>query len=683
MARISLKTPVDKLFMVGKSYASRLKRLEIKTVKDLLHHYPSRFNDRRLISKINQLQAGETVTIRGEVLSCENIFTRFGKKIQKAIIQDETGHIEAVWFNQLYLPQALRAGTPVSLAGKVENYHYKLSFVSPDYEIIKGKTSIHTGRLVPVYPETAGLSSKWLRSRIAPLVKSLVPEIKDWLPQNIKKDHQFIALDKALKKIHFPKDQQDIKEARRRLAFDELFLVQLNSLIQKKLWQKKKLAFKFGVDQEKVLEFISLLPFKLTKAQNQAIKEILEDLKRDQPMNRLLEGDVGSGKTVVACLAAYISFLNNLKTLFMAPTEILAQQHFKTIKTLLEPLGLKIALLTGGEKSKDLEKKDLIIGTHALIFKKKGFVDVGLVVIDEQHRFGVKQRAKLIKAIPKNKKITPHILTMTATPIPRTMALTFYGDLDLSVLDQMPQGRKEIKTWVVPNEKHQDALRWLEKEIKKRAVQAFIICPLIEESTFETMKDIKNVTQEFQKLKGILDLKVDLLHGRLKAQEKKKILEKLKNGKTEVLVSTPVVEVGIDIPNATIMIVEGAERFGLAQLHQLRGRVGRGRRQSYCLLFPQKKSRKSLRRLKAMEKINCGFKLAEIDLKLRGPGELYGVKQHGFLDLRLASLNDLQLVKQTRQAAEGVISKTGPPLKGYPLLKNQLQEYTMRFVEPN
>lgn len=690
MTKFSLNTPASKLFMVGKSYASRLKRLEIKTVKDLLHHYPFRYEDLRLVSKINQLQAGEKVTIRGEVLSCENIFTRFGKKIQKALIADKTGHIEVVWFNQPYLPKALKPGTKVSLAGRVEDYNYRLSLVSPEYEIIKtpgpgprAPGQIHTGRLVPIYPETAGLSSKWLRSRIAPLVKNLVPEIEDFLPSKIKKENCLIDLNKALKEVHFPKDRKEVKEARARLGFDELFIIQLNSLIQKKRWQQKKLSFQFEIDQEKVLQFIASLPFKLTRAQNKTIKEILEDLGKDQPMNRLLEGDVGSGKTVVACLAAYMSFLNNLKTLFMAPTEILTQQHFKTIKTLLEPLGVKVALLTGAEKSKELDRKDVIIGTHALIFKKTGFKKVGLVIIDEQHRFGVKQRAKLIKTIPQD-KISPHILTMTATPIPRTMALTFYGDLDLSVLDQMPEGRKEVKTWVVPLRKHQDALGWLETEIKKKGVQAFIICPLIEESITESMKDIKNVTQEFEKLKQLLPkLKIGLLHGRLKAREKKKILEDLLESKIDILVSTPVVEVGIDIPNATIMLVEGAERFGLAQLHQLRGRVGRGERQSYCLLFAQKKSRKSLKRLKAMEKINCGFKLAEIDLKLRGPGEIYGTRQHGFMNLKIASLNDLELVKKTREVTAVVLKSTDTSLAQYPLLKKELQDYTIRLVEPN
>lgn len=691
MSKISLGIPVSKLFMVGKSYASRLKRLEIKTVKDLLHHYPFRYEDLRLVSKINQLQAGEKVTIRGEVLSCENIFTKFGKKIQKALIADKTGHIEVVWFNQPYLPKALKPGTKVSLAGRVEDYNYKLSLVSPEYEIIKttgpgprAPSQIHTGRLVPVYPETAGLSSKWLRSRIAPLVKNLVPEIEDFLPSKIKKENRLIDLNKALEEVHFPKDRKEVKEARARLGFDELFIVQLNSLIRKKRWQKRKLSFRFAIDQEKVLQFIASLPFKLTRAQNKAIKEILEDLGKDQPMNRLLEGDVGSGKTVVACLACYLSFLNNLNSLFMAPTEILAQQHFKTVKTLLEPLGVKIALLTGGEKSQELEKKDVIIGTHALIFKKTGFEKVGLVVIDEQHRFGVRQRAKLVKAIPQNKTRSPHVLTMTATPIPRTMALTFYGDLDLSVLDQMPEGRKEVKTWVVPQKKHQDALTWLEKEIREKEVQAFIICPLIEESTTESMKDIKNVTQEFEKLKLLLPkLKLGLLHGRLKAARKRKILEYLLYSKIDILVSTPVVEVGIDIPNATIMLVEGAERFGLAQLHQLRGRVGRGKIQSYCLLFAQHKSKRSLKRLKAMEKINCGFKLAEIDLELRGPGEIYGTKQHGFMNLKIASLNNLELVKKTREAAESVLKSSDTGLTQFPLLKKELQDYTIRLVEPN
>lgn len=681
MTEITQNSPVSKLFMVGKSYTSRLERIEIRTIKNLIHHYPFRYDDLSLVSKISQVQPGENVTIKGEILASQNIYTRFGKKIQKAVISDETGRLEAVWFNQPYLVKILKSGCRVSLAGKIDP---KGNLISPEYEIIKTEGSIHTGRLVPVYQETSGLSSRWLRSRIAPLVKKLVPQLPDWLPETLKKPHSLINLNQALQKIHFPENLQDIKVARERLGFDELFLLQLNGLIRKALWKKKKISQKFVLNQDKILEFINCLPFSLTRSQNQAIKEILDDLKKDQPMNRLLEGDVGSGKTVVACLACYVAFLNGYRSLFMAPTEILIHQHYKTIKTLLEPLGVKISLLTGAEKSKDIEKTDLVVGTHALIFKKGGFKDVGLVIIDEQHRFGVKQRAMLTKSLINDKKACPHLLTMTATPIPRTMALTFYGDLDLSCLREMPLGRKIVKTWVVPQKKYHDALKWIEKEVKKHAVQAFVICPLIEASDKESMKDIKNVTQEFKNLKAFfLNLKISLLHGRLKSQEKKKILEAMLKGKIDLLVSTPVVEVGIDIPNTTIMLIEGSERFGLAQLHQLRGRVGRGDKQSYCLLFAKNTSRISYQRLKAMEKESSGLVLAEIDLKMRGPGEIYGIKQHGFLDLKIASISDFALVQKTREAAGIIIKESGLNLKKYPLLKKELQEDTIRLVEPN
>ncbi len=676
MKLLSLATPVTDLFMVGKTYSQRLKKIDIFTAEDLIHHYPHRWEDLSLVSKIFQVQPGEKVTIQGKIIESKNIYTKYHKKIQKSLIKDDSGQIEATWFNQPFLPKTLKKGLMVSLAGKVDLFGLKPVLVSPEYEILKGKETIHTGRLVPVYPETYGVSSKWLRSRIAPLLIQLTPKIIDWLPLKIKKENQLISLKKALKQIHFPKNKKGIKDARQRLSFDELFLMQLAGLKRKKEWGRHKTTFSFAIDQEKVIQFIESLPFILTKAQKKAVKEILNDLNKNKPMNRLLEGDVGSGKTVVAAVGFYIAFLNGFQSALMAPTEILAQQHYKTIKTLLKPFGLKVGLATGSKKTKSKFKYDILIGTHALVYNKVDFENLGLVVIDEQHRFGVEQRAKLIK-----KGQTPHLLTMTATPIPRTIALTMYGDLDLSVLDEMPKGRLTIKTWVVPKQKRAAAYQWIEKQISQNKSQAFIVCPLIEESEKESMKDIKAAKAEFENLSRAVfpNLKLALLHGRIKSKEKQKILKDFRDKKTDILVSTPVVEVGIDIPNATIMMIEDAERFGLAQLHQLRGRVGRSNQQSYCLLFTEKAKGNSIKRLKAMEKNHSGFELAEIDLKLRGPGEFYGIHQHGWQKLKIASFSNSALIIKTRQVAEKVINQ----LDQFPSLKEKLENYTIRLVEPN
>jgi ATP-dependent DNA helicase RecG len=681
---MELKTPVSKIFMVGPTYAKRLERLKIKTVEDLISHFPFRYDDLSLISPIARVQPGETVTIRGEVISIKNEYTRGGKKIQKGLIADQSGEIETVWFNQPFLIRTIKVGEGYSFSGKIDWFGRKIVMVSPQYEVLKSPTTdhrplitktIHTGRLVPVYPETARVSSKWLRSRIAPLLEQILPELDDFLPTKIKRENNLLNLAEAIKWIHFPENKPQAEKARERLAFNELFLIQLASLKRKKDWQEKELAHQFSVHQEKILEFLQRLPFALTEAQKRCVREILNDLTKNRPMNRLLEGDVGSGKTVVAAIAAYVSFLNGFQTAVMAPTEILAQQHYQTLSQFLSPLGVKISLLTGSSKSPitNHQSPNLVIGTHALIHRRARFVKLGFVIIDEQHRFGVVQRAQLMK-----KGKTPHLLTMTATPIPRTIALTLYGDLDLSVLDQMPPGRKRVKTWVVPPQKREAAYDWIKKRVKHTDEQAFIICPLIEES--ETLQSVKAATVEYQQLsqKVFPDLQLGLLHGRMKTKEKDRVIERFRQGKLDLLVSTPVVEVGIDIPQATVMMIEGADRFGLAQLHQLRGRVGRGTKESFCLLFTEVNQGRAVQRLKAMEKTFLGMKLAELDLKLRGPGEIYGTKQHGFPDLRVASFTDLNLIKKSRCSAEKIVSQ----LRQYPLIREKLEKQAA-LIEPN
>lgn len=687
---LTLETPVAKLPLIGPTFARRLKRLGIETAEDLLYHFPFRYEDYSIVAPIVSLQDGETVTVQGEVSEMKNVYTRHGKKIQKAKISDDTGTLEVVWYNQPFLVRTIHQGQKVSLSGKVSQFGKNLVMESPDYEILKEPlaanhqqlVTIHTGRLVPIYPETGRVSSKWLRSRINLVIKPLLDQVEDYLPKTLIKEHYLCELREALFQIHFPDSKELAQNARKRLSFDELFLLQLTGLKTKGEWEKETVGHRLSIAKyrKEIAWFWEKIPFELTEAQKRAIKEIFADLAAEKPMNRLLEGDVGSGKTVIAAIAMYVTILNGYQTALMAPTEILAFQHFETISKILSPLGVKIGLITGSRKVESGVKGkgfNILIGTHALLSEKINFRNLGLVVIDEQHRFGVEQRAIL-----RQKGINPHLLTLTATPIPRTVALTLYGELDLSYLDQMPPGRKEVKTWVVPAEKRPAAYGWIEKQIRQEGTCAFIICPLIEES--ETLATIRAATAEYEKLQKEVfpKLHLGLLHGRMKGKEKEAVINDFRNGKLDILVATPVVEVGIDIPNATIMFIEGAERFGLAQLHQLRGRVGRGEKQSYCLLFTETQSPQAVRRLKALESLHSGAELAELDLKLRGPGEVYGTAQHGLPKLKLTSFSDFVLIEKTHLAAQTII-KDDLGLDKYPLLQAKLKKATIKRVSPD
>ncbi len=684
---MNLNDSIEKLPLVGPTYAKRLEKLEIRTIGDLLYHFPFRYDDFSLISPIARLQPGETVTVKGVVEKIRSEYTKNGKKIQKAIIADSSGKIEAIWFNQPYLAKTIRIGENYNFSGNVNWFGRQKTLVSPEFEASKNSPLdnskignleiIHTGRLVPIYNETYGVSSKWLRSRIKMVLETLGEEIEEFLPEEIIENESLLSEKEAVFQMHFPQDKRKSEAARYRLSFDELFLIQLSGLLRKKEWEEKTLGRALAIDQEKVKSFLDSLPFSLTSAQKRCLKEILSDLSKPHPMNRLLEGDVGSGKTVLAAAGAYVAFLNGQDTLFMAPTEILANQHYSTLKTLLTPLDVPIKLVTSSHKSNSkLKETKVIVGTHSLLYQDFDPQSIGLVIVDEQHRFGVEQRLLLAK-----KGGTPHFLTMTATPIPRTIALTLFGDLDLSAIDEMPLGRLKVKTWVVPKIKRQDAYQWIKARVKDTPEQAFIICPLIEES--ETLGSIRAATKEFELLSKVIfpDLRLGLLHGRMKSKEKDQILQKFKEGKLDILVATPVVEVGIDIPNATIMVVEAADHFGLAQLHQLRGRVGRSHLQSYCFLFTENEIPPVIERLKSLERTNIGMELSEIDLKLRGPGEIYGTRQHGFPDLRLASFSDLNLIQKTRKAAESLLTSRPASLTLTSPLKNRLQKYRIEAVQ--
>jgi len=679
-SKVSLSTSVSSLYMVGSIYAGRLRKLGIETVEDLLYHFPARYNDFSLLAKISEIQVGETVTLRAKVSSIFNLRTKHGKRIQKAVVDDGSGKIGVVWFNQPFLLRSIKKGNDIYLAGSVDLFWGQKVLTSPEYEVVKDteKRSIHTGRLVPVYPETYGLTSKWLRSRIYPLLDLIKDELVDFLPSDIKKRYKFLDLDEAIKQIHFPINREASDKAVERLAFDELFLIQLATLRRKRAGEQEQVSKKLQVEEfkTKLDKFKKGLPFELTEAQKKAVGEILKDLSCKKPMNRILEGDVGSGKTVVAIIAMYVAYLNGVKSVLMCPTEILASQHFDTLKEFLAPFGVRVVLRTQGHKTKakEVKKADVIIGTHALLSQTLALEEVGLIVVDEQHRFGVKQRGKLRK-----KGLNPHFLAMSATPIPRTIALTLYGDLDLSVLDQMPKGRIKVKTWAVAPVKRKKAYSWIKQQIRDNGAQVFIICPLIEES--ESLVDVKAVISEYERLKNEVfpNFKLGLLHGKIKSSDKDKIVEKFAQAKLDILVATPVVEVGIDIPGATVMMVEGAERFGLATLHQLRGRVGRRDKQAYCLLFSETAGVKALKRLKALEKMDVGMEIAEFDLKLRGPGEIYGVRQHGIPDLRVASFSDLKLIETTRREAEDLLAGDFKLLR-FASLQKRLEKYIIRSV---
>ena len=655
---MKLSDTIRSLPLVGPVYIHRLDKLGIETISDLLHHVPHRYKDFRIVSNITRVQIGEVITVKGKVISMKNIYTRNGKKIQEAFLEDTTGQMQIIWFNQRYLTNTIKAGEWYSFSGKCDWFDRKKTLISPEYENIQnGSPTIHTGCLVPVYPETFGVSSKWIRGRIFYVLKAYASDFVEFLPSDTLVNLSLMRFPKAIKSVHFPSELTEAEEAKKRLAFDELLFHQLKSLFRKSEWGKHKVSHTLQVGSE-LNEFITSLPFELTSSQTRSIKEISSDLTKNSPMNRLLEGDVGSGKTVVAAAGAFATFVNGYQTIVMAPTQILAQQHFDTLGKIFAKYKVRVSLVTSAGVKKDVGKTDIFVGTHALIHKKVKFDNVALVVIDEQHRFGVEQRAHLVKKTSKGVK-APHILTMTATPIPRTVALTIYGDLDLSTLDELPKGRKPIITWLVPQKKREGAYLWIKEQIQKSGIQAFIICPLIEESEVETMKQVKAATAEFDKLKEIFSgLILGLLHGRQSAKVKNEVLDAFKKGDIDILVSTPVVEVGIDVPNATIMVIEAGERFGLAQLHQLRGRIGRGEKKPYCLIFTDSRSRTVKTRLSALTKTTSGFELAELDLRLRGPGEIFGLKQHGFPELKIASWTDTELIKSARKVAQEAIDNT-------------------------
>ncbi len=680
--KLQASSPVQYVPRIGPAMATKLERLGITTVRDLLYHTPFRYNDFSHTTPIRQLRPGLLASCEGTVQSIRNIFTKTGKRIQEAVLTDATGSIAVIWFNQIYLPKIIHPGDVLSVSGTVGFFGNTLAIESPEYEFVTSETTkLHTGRIVPVYPETAGITSKWLRARIHALLTQYPTFVEEYLPKDILEQFHLPYLPEAVSAVHFPTTIHAGDEAKHRLAFDELVWMQCLSFEQRKIWRETRHAPACTIGENEIQQFIRSLPFTLTNGQQNAIGEIRKDLANTVPMNRLLEGDVGSGKTIVAAAAMFIASANGYQSVLMAPTQILAHQHFQTLAALLEPFHIHVELIVGGKKptpQKTTNKEPHVyVGTHALLEETTVLKKVGFVVIDEQQRFGVQQRAEIRTKDTSNS--TAHLLTMTATPIPRTLALTLYGNLDLSVLREMPLGRKPVRTWVVPLEKRDSAYAWIKKEIHTNHAQAFIICPFIEES--ETLSTVKAAKKEFETLKRDVfsDIPMELLHGRMKSNEKTAILERFHNQETAILIATPVVEVGIDIPNATIMMIEGSDRFGLSQLHQLRGRVGRNDKQSYCLLFSQTSDPKTHERLAILERVHNGPELAEYDLTTRGPGDLFGQRQHGIPALALASLTDEHLVQQTGRAV-GILTDRDPTFQSFPHLRERLNESKIRTV---
>lgn len=687
-----LENSIDNLPQTSALTIRQLKANNVKSYFDLINYFPNRYENYALVSTIGKIQAGEKVTVKGRAMEIKNQYTRRGYNVQKAVLDDGTARLDVIWYNQPYLLRVIKPDSFISVAGPVKKFLSLNTLQAEEYELVENKDTptVHTGRIVPVYPERKGLSSRTIREKVFYLLKKLQrPENQlsirhDMIPSKIITDNALITQSLAYLNIHFPGDLKLAKQARERLGFDEIFIIRISSRLVREEWSREKVRHPLQVSRFKaeIQSFINQLPFKLTKAQRRCFAQIITDMAKETAMNRLLQGDVGSGKTVVAAAASYLTCLNGLKTLFMAPTEILANQHFETLEELFGNNKTnrslpKIALYTGAKKPKkeSVEKIDILVGTHALISRKAVFKNIGFIIVDEQHKFGVAQRAAL-----KEKGINPHLLTMTATPIPRTVVLTLYGELDLSIIDEMPKGRPLTKTYLIGKEKRKDAYNWIKEQIKKKQVQVFVICPLIEQSQIETMKSVRAAKKEYHFLVNqvFTDFKLGLLHGRMKSADKDKIMKKFSSGQIDILVATPVVEVGIDIPNATIILIETADRFGLAQLHQLRGRVGRGDKQSYCFLFTAKQDSQSLKRLKKFAQVDNGFELAEYDLKVRGAGDIYGTKQHGVADLKIASLADFELIDKAHQAADFFLKKYR--LKDFPVLQKRVQNYRISVV---
>jgi ATP-dependent DNA helicase RecG len=713
------KTPPDQLEVAGRGTKlfSLLSNLGIRTAEDLLRHFPYRYDDFSRVTQVRDLCAGQTVAVEGVLKSVKAVRTwKSRMQLLEVVLDDGTGTIRAIWFNQLYLLKTLLPGSRMAIAGKVYEGKKGIYFANPAHELLDGIAgrSLHTRRLVPVYRETRGLTSRWIRILVDKHLES-VKLLRDALPKEVRDREGFMSLAEAMASAHFPKNMDEAEEARRRFRFEELFYWQMRFALERRGRQAEK-AHAIAFDQTMIKKFVDCLPFKLTDGQRKTAWQILQDISKQNPMQRLVEGDVGSGKTIIAFLAVLETVKAGFQAMLMAPTEVLVQQHFANAKKILAPYHVKVGLATGTafcisseHVGEIIEKKisrakfitmlndgeiQFAIGTHALISAGVSCKDLALAIVDEQHRFGVEQRARLVKKSADG--ISPHFLSMSATPIPRTLALGVYGDLDISRITELPPGRQKIETRVVLPPRRNEAYAFMRSEVEKGR-QIFVICPRIEQSsvpedqqatanskplgiemgaplTAKPWSDVRAVKEEFEKLSKTIfpDLRVAMLHGKMKAKEKESVMKKFAAREFDIIVSTSVIEVGIDVPNATVMAIEGADRFGLATLHQFRGRVGRGEHKSYCLLLSDSAGAEANARLRALITARDGFELAQIDLELRGPGQFIGTVQSGLPDIAMEALRNPALIENAREDARRILEEDGD-LKDHPLLAEKIK----------
>jgi ATP-dependent DNA helicase RecG len=686
---IELSTSVEDLTRVGKTTASRLKRLGLSTARDLIFHFPHRYEDWSKISTIAEIEPQQSISIQGKITKIKNFKSpRKRMQLTEAFVEDETGSIKVLWFNQGFLVKNLPVGTHVSLWGKTEISGNELLLKSPKYEVVGAggvgpEGEEEAGKILPIYPLSMNLSQKQLQFLVNHVIP-LAADLTDPLPEILREKENLAHLSTAIRWIHQPDSFEQIEKAKKRFAFEEVFYLQLQSAYLRKLNKKNKsLSLKFFEDEIK--EFVASLPFELTDDQKKTAWKIFLDLEESHPMNRLVQGDVGSGKTVVAAMTMFNTSLNGAQSVILAPTEVLASQHFSSISKLFAKHDLPIAILTRTQaalsvkgKTEFLSKRKVIeqiqsgnaaitIGTHALLQPDIVFKQLGLAIIDEQHRFGVEQRKKL-RMQSGDEQTIPHLLSMTATPIPRTLSLVFYGDLSVSSIRQMPKDRKPIQTSLVQNQHRTDAYAFIQKQLDE-GDQAYVVCPLIEESD---SLGVTSVTQEEERLKQAFPKnKIAILHGKMKGSEKEKVMQDFKDKKIDLLIATTVIEVGVDVPNATVMVIEGAERFGLSQLHQIRGRVGRGEKQSFCMLFPTDGSPMVSNRLQSFIACPDGFAISELDLQIRGGGEVLGTKQSGQLDFNFVDLQDTEFIEYVHDVAEKFLKDN--KLEDFPLLLSHIE----------
>lgn len=659
---LGIHAPITVINQIGPKNAALYHKLGVRTILDLLYYFPRRYVDFSKLEPINRLNYGDTVTVMATAMNTTTRPIKGGKfQLTETIVSDGTGSLRLTWFNQPWIETKLKPGTQISASGKLDMYLGRLIMNNPEWELLD-QEHLHTNRIVPVYPLTAGISSKMLRRIMNTTVNFWSSRLQEFIPENILRSSNLISIKEAILQAHFPDNQDALIKAKRRLGFDEIFLLQLGVINQKKNWQTVE-GKEFASDDEFIKTITDTLPYQLTNAQIKVLQEIRVDFASGRALNRLIQGDVGSGKTVIAAIAAAIIANSGSQSAYMAPTSILAEQQYRTLLNLLtagetpilntDEIRLLIGDTSQTEKNEirqGLEEGTIkiVVGTHALLEGPVIFKDLQFVVIDEQHRFGVEQRATL-----RSKGTNPHLLVMTATPIPRSLALTLYGDLDVSILDEMPAGRQPVDTYIIHPLDRERAYSLISNQIEQ-GFQAFMIFPLVEQGEQE---DVKAAVEEHEKLQRDIfpQFKLGLLHGRMKPDEKDNVMQDFKNKVFDILVSTSVVEVGVDVPNATIMLIEGANRFGLAQLHQFRGRVGRGSHKSTCLLIPDNEDALENERLAVMTQTNDGFELAEKDLNMRGPGDFLGTRQAGFLELRMASITDVRLIEEARKHANEIL----------------------------